>query len=168
MLEPWLMISTNLNDCAVMDITPLGNGYHSIFLKRRVDDTAVSSGYLGTRSEAVDNRNELSGYCSGTSAQISTWKLILYDDGFLIQQATNQNIEYSPATTTFNSVDWFLLAGMDSSGWYDTERTDLLIHGGQNGEFKYQTIFTVGDSDKAAQLAFSAIALLAIGLISMN
>jgi hypothetical protein len=137
-------------------------------LKRRVDNAAVSSGYLGTRSEDVDKRNDLSGYCSATSSQISTWNLIQYDDGFLIQQASNQNVQYSGGNTAFDSSVWFLLAGMDSSGWYDTQRTDLLIHGGQNGEYKYQTIFTVGDSDKAAQLAYSAVALLAIGLMSMN
>lgn len=71
--EPWIMISSDLNDCAVMDIIPKGNGEHTIYLKRRVDNAPVSSGYLGTRSEAVDERNEVSGYLSATSTLISTW-----------------------------------------------------------------------------------------------
>ena len=78
------MISSDLNDCAVMDITPQGNGQHLIFLKRRVDNAPVASGYLGTRSEEVDERDEASGYISATSSLISTWRLLKYDDGLLI------------------------------------------------------------------------------------
>ena len=91
-VEPWIMISTDMNDCAVMDITPQYNGEHLIFLKKRVDDAPVGSGYLGTRSESVDKRNEKSGYLSATNSLISTWKLLEYDDGFLIQQASNVNV----------------------------------------------------------------------------
>ena len=79
------MISTDMNDCAVMDLTPQGNGQYAIFLKRRVDNVPVTSGYLGTRGEAVDQRNEISGYTSATSEQVSSWKLIDYDDGYLIE-----------------------------------------------------------------------------------
>ena len=78
------MISTDINDCAVMDITPQGNGQHMIYLKTRVDDQVVPSGYLGCRGESVDERDSFSGYLSATGSQISSWRLIEYDDGFLI------------------------------------------------------------------------------------
>jgi hypothetical protein len=35
--------------------------------------------------------------------------MIPYDDGFLIQQVSN-----SAQAQTFNSIGWFLLAGMDA------------------------------------------------------
>jgi hypothetical protein len=40
--------------------------------------------FLGTRSEDIDNRSSESGYLSWTSQDISRWKLIPYDDGYLI------------------------------------------------------------------------------------
>jgi len=55
-----------------------------IYLKTRVDDQVVPSGYLGCRGENVDERDSLSGYLSATGSQISSWRLIEYDDGFLI------------------------------------------------------------------------------------
>ena len=87
------MVSTDMNDCAVMDITPQGNGAHLLFIKRRVDNAAVPSGYIGTRAESTDYRSEVSGYMSATPSLVSTWSLIEYDDGFLIQQASNQILE---------------------------------------------------------------------------
>lgn len=56
---------------------------------------------------------------------------------------------------------------MDADAWYDEHRTDLLIHGGQDGEYKLQTIFTIGDEDKASFLTFSSFALLATAFFSM-
>ena len=131
------MISTDINDCAVMDITPQGNGAHLLFIKKRVDDAAVPSGYIGTRGETADMRNDLSGYLSATPSLISTWNLIEYDDGFLIQQASNQMLETGTTNTT-NSVGWFMLAGIDgTAGMYDSQRSDLLLHGGQNNTYQY-------------------------------
>lgn len=88
-----------------------------------------------------------------------------YDNGFLIEQAANLNINNGFAT--FDSIGWYLLAGMDTDGWYDEYRTDLLLHGGQNGEYKLQTVFSIGDQDKASYMTFSSLALLATAFISM-
>ena len=88
-----------------------------------------------------------------------------YDHGFLIEQANNVNINNGVADV--DSIGWFLLAGMDTDGWYDEYRTDLLLHGGQNGEYKLQTVFSIGDQDKASYMTFSSLALLATAFISM-
>ena len=84
-MEPWLIVTSDLNDCAVMDLIPLGNAEYSVYLKRRVDEAAVATGFLGSRSEEIDERNHHSAYCSATSEEISRWSFIWYDDGYLIQ-----------------------------------------------------------------------------------
>ena len=101
-----------------------------------------------------------------TTERISQWKLIPYDDGFLFQQAYNDNVHYGE--DDFNSEDWYLLAGMDEGAMIDAYRSDLLIHGGQDGDYKWRTIFNMGDSDKAVYMTMSALALAASALISMN
>ena len=88
-----------------------------------------------------------------------------YDHGFLIEQAGNTNVNSGVASV--DSIGWFLLAGMDTDGWYDEFRTDLLLHGGQNGERKLQTVFTIGTEDKASFMAFSSLALLATAFFAM-
>jgi len=40
-------------------------------------------------------------------------------------------------------------------------RTDLLLHSTPAGQYKYQTIFTIGDSDASSFLAYSSMALFA-------
>ena len=111
-MEPWLMVSNDIPSCAVMDLVPLGNEEYSIFIKRRVDSTETTLGFLGTRNEDIDNRNHQSGYLSATSEEISRWKLIAYDDGYLIQQVANTNVDN--CLSTYNSNYWFLLAGLDA------------------------------------------------------
>jgi len=49
-----------------------------------------------------------------------------------------------------------------------TQRSDLLIHGGQEGEKKFQTIFSLGDADKAAYMTMSALVLAASAMLSMS
>ena len=66
-----------------MDLIPLGNEEYSIYGKGRVDGGGIS-GYMGTRSQDKDNLNIQAGYVSATGGQISRWKLIPYDDGYLI------------------------------------------------------------------------------------
>ena len=51
-MEPWVVISTDLNDCAVMDIIQ-GDpnlGTYFLYFKRRVDNTPIVAGYLSTRA----------------------------------------------------------------------------------------------------------------------
>lgn len=143
--EPWIMISNDIPSCAVMDIDQVGDQEYSIFLKGRVDGDVWFPGFLGTNSQDIDNRNHHSGYLSATKYEISTWKLIEYDDGYLIQQVSNKNVDQ--CTASFNSNYWFLLAGIDAGSSMDD--TELLIQGGQNGEFKWQTVWTIGDKDSA-------------------
>jgi hypothetical protein len=142
-----------------------GTDLYTIYMKRRVDYQAVAPGYLSTRGENIDERSSSSSYLSATGEQISTWAMRPYDDGFLIYQDTNSNDQSKKST--FDSEGWYLLAGMDQDGWYDEFRTDLLLHGGQNGEYKLQTIFTIGEEDKASLMTFSSLALVATALFSM-
>ena len=168
--EPWFFITSDINDCAVMDIIYQGGNLdgadiYTLYFKRRVDYQAVAPGYLSSRSEEIDERSSQSAYLSATTEQVSTWAMRPYDDGFLIYQDGNSNVSKDQAS--FNSEGWYLLAGMDADAWYDEYRTDLLLHGGQNGEYKLQTIFTIGDEDKASMMTFSSLALVATALFSM-
>jgi len=168
------MVSDNINDCAVVDMiiadSTVDPPTYMIYMKRRVDNVGVQAGYLSTRSEVDDKRNSESGYLSAAYEQVSTWNLTPYDDGFLISQATNSNIDRDAAF--FNSLDWFLLAGFDEGGMYNsnggTQISDLLIHGGQDGEKQLQTIFSLGDMDKAAYMTMSALVLAASAMLSMS
>lgn len=117
------MISNDIPSCAVMDIDQVGDQEYSIFLKGRVDGDVWFPGFLGTNSQDIDNRNHHSGYLSATKYEISTWKLIEYDDGYLIQQVSNKNVDQ--CTASFNSNYWFLLAGIDAGSSMDD--TELLI-----------------------------------------
>jgi hypothetical protein len=116
------MVSDDINDCAVVDMIIADSSAdpptYMIYMKRRVDNVGVQAGYLSTRSEVDDKRNSESGYLSAAYEQVSTWNLTPYDDGFLISQATNSNIDRDDAF--FNSLDWFLLAGFDEGGMYNS------------------------------------------------
>jgi hypothetical protein len=83
----------------------------------------------------------------------------------LFKQATNSNIDRG--NYYFDSYNWYLLAGMDEGAMYDQHRSDLLIHGGQDGEWKWQTIFTLGDSDQAVYMTMSALIIAASAMVSM-
>lgn len=134
--EPWLFISNDINDCAIVDITVHDRslGTYDILVKRRVDYGETPTGYISTRGETIDQRSSQSCYLSATMERISQWYMNEYDHGFLIEQANNVNINNGVADV--DSIGWFLLAGMDTDGWYDEYRTDLLLHGGQNGQRK--------------------------------
>jgi hypothetical protein len=59
--EPWVMVSSNQDDCAVVDII-LADSWSSpptyyIYMKSRVDYGDIQAGYLSTRSEEDDYRN---------------------------------------------------------------------------------------------------------------
>ena len=88
-----------------------------------------------------------------------------YDEGFVIMQAQNS----ATGTYDYNSLGWFLLAGMDSGQYIDPEglRTDLLLHSAPAGQYAYQTIWTIGDSDASSFLAYSSMALFATAALSM-
>ena len=66
--EPWVMVSDNVNDCAVVDMiiadSTADPPTYMIYMKRRVDNVGVQAGYLSTRSEVDDKRNSESGYLS--------------------------------------------------------------------------------------------------------
>ena len=49
--EPWAIISSDLNDCAVMDLVPASGDSVYIYLKRRVDNQAIGVGYLSVRAD---------------------------------------------------------------------------------------------------------------------
>ena len=51
-----------------------------------------------------------------------------YDDGYLIQQVSNANVD--SGTAEFNSEYWFLLAATDEGSMLDGQRSDLVLHGG--------------------------------------
>jgi len=55
-MEPWAIISSDLNDCAVMDIVTADSysGTVYIYMKRRVDNTPIGVGYLSTRGDTYD------------------------------------------------------------------------------------------------------------------
>ena len=69
-----------MDDCAVMDISSDG----TILLKRRMDNAPVQRGYLGIYGDEEDKRNHHSGYLTDTSEQITSWRLLDYDDGYLL------------------------------------------------------------------------------------
>ena len=165
--EPWVFVSNDINDCAVVDIKMVdpATQTYGIYITRRVDYGQIPLGYISTRGLEIDQRSTQSGYLSATPDLISKWNMHPYDNGFLIEQAANLNENNGFAT--FDSIGWYLLAGMDTDGWYDEYRTDLLLHGGQNGEYKLQTVFSIGDQDKASYMTFSTLALLATAFISM-
>ena len=59
-----MVVTTLPGACAVMNITPIGDGEHHIEVLRREDDSSTTSpdfgsyaGYLGTRSKAKDERS---------------------------------------------------------------------------------------------------------------
>ena len=131
--EPWLFVSNDINDCAICDITvhDRAAGTYDIFVKRRVDYGETPTGFIATRGETIDQRSTQSMYLSATMERVSQWYMNEYDHGFLIEQAFNTNLEKDLTGTMVDSTGWFLLAGMDTDGWYDEFRTDLLLHGGQ-------------------------------------
>jgi len=77
-----------------------------ILMKGRIDGVTITPGYLGTRGGDLDNRNDNSYYMSATLEKVSTFKLVEYADGYLIQLATNPNGA---------GQDYFLLAGFGST-----------------------------------------------------
>ena len=51
----------------------------------RIDNAAVAPGYLSTRGETIDIIDSRSYYLSATPEKYSSFKLIPYDDGYLIK-----------------------------------------------------------------------------------
>lgn len=86
MSESWVTVSSDPQACAIVDVeVSLDNPdqYH-ILMKGRIDGAGVTPGYLSTRGEDADQRNSESFYLSATPEKISAWKLVPYDDGYLI------------------------------------------------------------------------------------
>merc|ERR1712086_843507 len=93
-----------------------------ILMKGRMDGVPIIPGYLGTRGEDLDYRNEKSYYLSATPEKVSTFKLVDHADGKMLQLASNPN---------GTGQDWFLLAGIGSSDpvHEDGVTSDLLLMG---------------------------------------
>jgi hypothetical protein len=100
-----------------------------IYMKSRMDGVGATPGYLGTRGESLDDRNTDSYYLSATFNPISTFKLIEYTDGYILQLASNTNDV---------GKDYFLLAGFGSTNKVqdyipeteDGTTNELILHGG--------------------------------------
>lgn len=164
-IEPWVIVSSDLNDCAVMDFIPASSDTVYIYMKRRVDNGPVGVGYLSTRADTYDQKDSETAYLSVTPERISKWKMITYDDGLLIQHSSS-----NVGNPAFSSIGWYLLAGMDAGQFIDGPsgvRTDLLLHDVPSGQYEYQTVFTIGDSDASSFLAFSSLALFASAAFSL-
>jgi hypothetical protein len=93
-----------------------------ILMKGRMDGVQITPGYLGTRGEDLDYRNSKSYYLSATVEKVSTFKLVEYAGGYMLQLATNPNGA---------GEDWFLNAGIGSSDpvHEDGVTSDLLLMG---------------------------------------
>ena len=130
--ESWVTVSSDPLDCAIVDITvsPDDSDEYYIYMMGRVDGAPVTPGYLGTRLEDVDTRNSESFYLSATAEKISSFMLVPYGDGYLIKDS---------------ALDYYLLAGFDRQNplYADGVTSDLILHGGQNGDYIYQTVFAI-------------------------
>ena len=71
---------------------------------------------------------------SATLEKFSTFKLVEYNDGYMLKQTYNSN---------GIAEDYFLLAGIGAGDpiHEDGYTSDLLLHGDQNGDYKWQTVF---------------------------
>jgi len=71
---------------------------------------------------------------SATLEKVSTFKLVEYGGGYMLKQTFNSNGA---------AEDYFLLAGIGSDDpiHADGYTSDLLLHGDQGGDYKWQTVF---------------------------
>ena len=106
LFEPWVTISSNPDECAIVDIevSSKDSEEHFIHMHSRADGAPVTTGYLGTRGETIDIKTKNSNYLTVTSDRISSWKITAFADGHFIQQADNSNGA---------GIDFFLLASYD-------------------------------------------------------
>ena len=78
------------SDCAVASLTleDSQQGLYSIYLHSREDGVYFNAGYLGTRNQAIDDRNGTlnAGYLSATPSIMSLWKIEEQDGGVTLQQ----------------------------------------------------------------------------------
>lgn len=133
--ELWVTVTSDPTACALMDFELSDNSdEYYILMKGRMDGIPVTPGYLGTRGEALDERNYHSYYLSATLEKVSTFKLVEYGGGYMLKQTSNSNGA---------AEDYFLLAGIGSDDpiHADGFTSDLLLHGDQGGDYKWQTVF---------------------------
>lgn len=93
-----------------------------ILMKGRMDGVPIIPGYLGTRGEALDERNSQSYYMSATLEKVSTFKLVEYGNGYMLKQTSNSN---------GIAKDYFLLTAIGTGDpiHADGYTSDLILHG---------------------------------------